>query len=231
MTDAQLIICLSLLAGALALDETAFLQAMISQPLVASSIAGLAAGNLGIGLAVGATLQLVWVGVLPVGAAPFPDGAVAGVAGVGVGVLLSRAGLDGGLPLAAAVLTGVIAGSLGQPVISLVRRINVRYEDLARRRAEQGETGGVSSAVALGLATRYTAGAVMAALFLVAGALAAGPLATALVAKRGSTFPTLLWAAPIACAAVAATSRGRRDRMLMLAGFAAGLVVVFGLGN
>ncbi|MBN2566230.1 MAG: PTS sugar transporter subunit IIC, partial [Candidatus Eisenbacteria bacterium] len=138
MTDIQLIIFLSLLAGALALDETALLQLMISQPLVAGSLAGLATGDVALGLTIGATLQLVWIGVLPVGSAPFPDGAVAGVAAVGVGALLGRAGVGYGVTLATSVLTGVVAGSAGQPVISMARRVNVRYANLARAAAQDG---------------------------------------------------------------------------------------------
>jgi mannose/fructose/N-acetylgalactosamine-specific phosphotransferase system component IIC len=223
-----MIVWLSLLAGALALDETAALQVMLSQPLVAGASAGLLAGDLPMGLAVGATLQLVWSGVLPVGAAPFPDGAVGSVAGVGTGVLLSHAGFAPGVSLASAVIAGLAAGVLGQRMIAVVRRLNVRHADMAATRGKLGDSGGVGTAVALGVATRFVAGALTTAVLL-AGAIAiaavAGP-GTAGVPAQAGTFPTLLWAAPIACAAVAASTRGISERLLILAGFAAGLGMV-----
>ena len=61
MSDASMIAVLALVAGALALDTTAALQVMVSQPLVAGSIAGLVVGDVPLGAAVGATLQLVWM--------------------------------------------------------------------------------------------------------------------------------------------------------------------------
>jgi mannose/fructose/N-acetylgalactosamine-specific phosphotransferase system component IIC len=226
-----LIIVLSLLAGVLALDETAALQIMLSQPLVAGAAAGLVTGDVPLGLAIGATLQLVWSSVLPVGAAPFPDGAVASVAGVGVATLLSRAGAGAGVAVATGVLTGLAAGTVGQRVIAVVRKVNVRHADMALARARRGDAGGVGAAVARGVATRLAAGAVTAGAFLAAGGIVARLIDARGLGSAGfaGTFPTLLWAAPVACAAVAASSRGALERLLMLAGFVAGLAFAAGL--
>ncbi len=120
-------------------------------------------GDPGLGLVVGATLQLVWTGVLPVGAAPFPDGAVAGVTGVGVGAVLARSGVSPGLAAAAAVTAGLCAGAAGQRVTSGVRRLNVRYSTLASSRAEEGDPRGVTEAIVLGLVTRFATAALLTA--------------------------------------------------------------------
>lgn len=56
-------------AGAvLSLDRTAALQIMVSRPLVAGPVIGYLMGNPGAGLLVGATLELLFIGDLPVGA-------------------------------------------------------------------------------------------------------------------------------------------------------------------
>lgn len=220
MSDVQLIVALSLLGGLLSLDATAVLQVMLSQPLAAGGLAGLVAGDVSTGLAVGAALQLVWIGVVPAGAAPFPDGAVAGAAGVGAAVLLSGHGVSGGLAIASGVVIGLGAGAVGQRVTVWVRRMNVIYSGIAERRAEEGDPGGVRTAVLLGLVTRFGSAAVLSAAAL-ACALLLRPLSS--VEVRGA-YPTMLWAAPIAAVALVVGGKGW-EKGFIAAGFAAGLVV------
>lgn len=217
-----MILVLSLLGGALSLDATAALQIMVSQPLVSAVIAGAVVGDLGLALAVGATLQLVWMGVLPVGAAPFPDGAVAGVAGVGTGSILLLSGMPHGLAVAAAAVVALCAGAAGQKVTSVVRRFNVRYAEIARARAETGDARGVTAAIALGLATRFATAALLTAAALVV------PLMLRPMASVGApgVFPTLLWAAPIAAAAIVAGGGVKSEGVYVVAGLAVGLVFV-----
>ena len=222
MSDIQIIVVLSLLGGALSVDATAALQVMLSQPLVAGCMAGLAVGDPFLGLVVGSTLQLVWLGVLPVGAAPFPDGAVAGAVGVGVGAILVGSGVSGGLVVGAGVLGGLTAGALGQRVTSHVRRLNVRYAAIAESRAQQGDARGVNMAVALGLTTRFLTASLLAAAVLTASLLLR-PLGSFTI---GGVFPTALWAAPIAAVAIVIGGKDRRESWFLAAGFAAGLVLV-----
>jgi len=221
VSDVQLILVLSLVGGLLSLDSTAALQVMLSQPLVAGSVAGLLAGDVATGLVVGATLQLVWIGVLPVGAAPFPDGAVAGVAGVGAAAMLSRSGVPMSLAIACGTGLGLCAGAAGQKVTSRVRRTNVRYSDLAQSRAEEGDPSGVRAAVLLGLLTRFAAATLLSGVAL-GVSLFLRPLASV---EANGVFPTLLWAAPIAAAALVAGGKARESAYLV-AGFAAGLAII-----
>ena len=220
-----MIVVLSLLGGALSVDATAALQVMLSQPLVAGSIAGAVVGDPILGLVVGSALQLVWIGVLPVGAVPFPDGAVAGAVGVGVGAILAGSGVSQGLAVAAGAVAGLIAGAVGQRVTSHVRKLNVRYSAIAESRAEHGDARGVRTAVALGLATRFVTASLLAAAFLTASLL---------LKFLGSftvdgVFPTVLWAGPVAAAAIAVGGKDRREAWFLAAGFAAGLLLVVGL--
>jgi mannose/fructose/N-acetylgalactosamine-specific phosphotransferase system component IIC len=223
MSVASTVAVLALTAGALALDTTAAFQIMLSQPLMAGSIAGVIVGDPALGAAVGATLQLIWVGVLPVGAAPFPDAAPATIVGVGLAHLLSRAEVGPGWSLAAGILVAFGAAVAGRLLVRGVRRLNIRLSELAESRADRGEPKGVAMAVVLGLTIRYIAGAVVAATFLGA---AAAILPRVLPSGAGGAFPTLLWAAPVGVAAVAVAARGGLERAFLIGGFAVGLLIV-----
>ncbi len=80
-------------------------QGLLSRPVVASSVAGLLAGDLAAGLLVGVALELYALDVLPIGAARYPDyGAASVTAGAAAALTpnapaLALAGLIG-LPLA-----------------------------------------------------------------------------------------------------------------------------------
>jgi mannose/fructose/N-acetylgalactosamine-specific phosphotransferase system component IIC len=222
MSEPQLITVLALCGGALSLDVTAALQVMISQPIAAGGIAGLLVGDPVLGLVIGGALQLLWTGVLPVGAAAFPDGAVSGVVGVGVAALLERSGVPVGLSLALGFGGGLIAGVLSQPLTLAVRRQNVRFADAAIRRGGAGDAGGVRTAVLGALAIRLVTSAALTAALLTVSLLLR-PLAA--VGWSGS-YPVLLWAAPIAAGVALASGRWRVETAFLAAGFAAGFVFI-----
>jgi mannose/fructose/N-acetylgalactosamine-specific phosphotransferase system component IIC len=222
VSDASTIAILALLAGALALDTTAAFQVMISQPLVAGSIAGLVVGDPALGAAVGATLQLVWLSSLPVGAAPFPDTAPGSVVAVGLAFLLGGAGVGPAWSMAAGVMVGLATGAAGRAVVGRLRGLNVRFAELAIRRADLGDAGGVRAAVALGLTARLAAGSLLAAIVLGAGSAILG---RALPGGSPGPFPTLLWAAPVGAAALASVSRSRLERLFLVGGAGVGLLV------
>lgn len=71
---------LLLLGGWAAVDATSVGQLMISRPLVAASLAGWLVGHPGAGARVGLTLEAFHLGVLPVGAARYPESGPAAVA-------------------------------------------------------------------------------------------------------------------------------------------------------
>jgi mannose/fructose/N-acetylgalactosamine-specific phosphotransferase system component IIC len=80
-------------------------QGLFSRPVVASTVAGLLAGNLAAGLLVGVALELYALDVLPIGASRYPDyGAASATAGAAAALVsdapaLALAGILG-LPLA-----------------------------------------------------------------------------------------------------------------------------------
>lgn len=225
-SDVHLLFTLALLAGAVALDTTSAFQVMISQPLVAGTLAGVVAGDPGLGLAIGAALQLVWIAVVPVGGAPFPDAAVGSVTGVGLAVLLSRHGVSEGAALFCGMLLSFGAAAIGQRCVSGLRRLNETLAARALSTAEKGDARGVSAAVRWALGARFVS-AFAISLPLMAAGLAALTRIPALHLPGSAAIP--LWTAPVGAAAIAVSSRGPRERWLMGAGFAAGMVLVVAL--
>jgi mannose/fructose/N-acetylgalactosamine-specific phosphotransferase system component IIC len=84
---------LTIILGGLSLDITAVGQFMISRPIVVGPLAGAVLGAPGIGLAVGALVELIWIGDLPVGAhMPIDNTLLAGVATYLAAEAVSRRG-------------------------------------------------------------------------------------------------------------------------------------------
>jgi mannose/fructose/N-acetylgalactosamine-specific phosphotransferase system component IIC len=71
----------TILGGLVALDRTEAYQTMLSQPLVIGLIVGLILKDLQGGIKIGILLQLIYLWVLPIGSAVFPDPAIGGTAG------------------------------------------------------------------------------------------------------------------------------------------------------
>lgn len=75
------LILTSIFGGLAALDNTEAFQTMISQPLVAGSLVGFLWGDVPTGLKTGILFQLMYLWVMPIGTATFPDPAVGSVVG------------------------------------------------------------------------------------------------------------------------------------------------------
>ncbi len=72
----------ALIVGVLGLDQTAFAQVLLSQPLLGGAILGWSSGDPASGLLAGAFFQFLCLTDLPVGASIPPDTALAGIIGV-----------------------------------------------------------------------------------------------------------------------------------------------------
>lgn len=112
---------LSLLGGLLGLDGTAVGQFMLSRPLVAGALAGLAVGNVAQGALVGMILELYLLVSVPSGGARFPDAPTATVVAVACAAPFHG---TGAVPLAVAV--GLVWGQVGGATIDIQRRWNAR---------------------------------------------------------------------------------------------------------
>jgi mannose/fructose/N-acetylgalactosamine-specific phosphotransferase system component IIC len=222
MSSASAVAAMTVLGGALGLDTTAALQLMVSEPLVAGTLAGLVLGDPAFGLVIGAALQLVWCGALPVGAAPFPDSGPATVGGVGGALALVGAGVPPGIAVAAGLVVALVAGLAGQRLTTWLRKRNDGLAGLAEERAASGDDGGVKTAVVLGLAARFATAGGLALVTMVALVALSGLLVS--VPVRG-TFSPFFWVAPLAACVAVAAARCRLERWLLGAGLAAGFVI------
>ncbi len=206
---------LSLLAGLLALDETAFAQTWLSQPLAAATLAGLLCGHPELGLAVGLPLQLALVMNLPVGQSLTGEASVAAVAVVGGAVLAGSVpaalggfhGAVGGAPagapagdlaLAGWLLLGAALLSLaGHPLVQAERRLHLVWMLQGRRTLRDGSLARVDRIHGRCLVATMLRGAVTGG----AGVLAvAGLWVPAYGALPGAVGRALAWVPVLAAA-------------------------------
>lgn len=113
------------LGGAVGLDATSFPQFMISRPLVAGALTGLLFGQPAAGAMVGAILEIFDLGILPVGAARYPDAGTATVAAVAAYSSVPLHALDPGI-LLLAVIFGLAWETVTGTSTVWLRRLNER---------------------------------------------------------------------------------------------------------
>lgn len=129
-------VAVSVLCG---LDRTAAGQFMLCRPIVAAPLTGWLLGEASMGLQVGAMLELLWLGRLPVGAAIPPDDSQVAV---GCTFLAVMAHAQTGLPpqalAAASLLVGMPFGKTGQLFDRLARLVNARLLNRAELALDSG---------------------------------------------------------------------------------------------
>lgn len=142
----DLLLPLALLGAILGLDVVSFPQAMLSRPLVAATLAGALVGNVEGGLLAGATLELLALETLPVGASRYPEWGSAAVVGGALFALQPelRAG-----SLLLAVIAAIATAWVGGISMVWLRRLNGQ---LVRAQREPIAAGSVRSVVGLQLA-------------------------------------------------------------------------------
>jgi mannose/fructose/N-acetylgalactosamine-specific phosphotransferase system component IIC len=162
-----------------ALDQSACLQILVSQPLIASWLAGWIAGDATSGLAVGVLLQGVWSRALPLGASPLPFLGPASVVGgalaawapgprLGLGPVLA---VPEALPLAVVLGVSIAVGELGRPLLLRIYRHRGSLIAMAVKAAEENRVSRVRAAHVLGLVPTGFLGVGLVGLGLVVGTL------------------------------------------------------------
>jgi mannose/fructose/N-acetylgalactosamine-specific phosphotransferase system component IIC len=118
-------ILLSLLGAVIILDKYALGEFGISQPIITGTIIGAIFGDVWFGIFLGAMIQLVFLGGLPIGRDIPPDGQAAGIIGVTCYFLLRSSNSMGHSLFVAAILA--VAGSIiGGALEIYARRFNER---------------------------------------------------------------------------------------------------------
>ena len=217
--DLPTVLLLGLLGGVLALDGTSVGQFMLSRPLIAAGLAGIATGSLQAGIVIGVLLEALQLAVLPVGAARYPEAAPAAVAAAAA---YAGAAVDAPVALMAAVVFSMAWGRVGGATVEWLRRTNVGIAVPAEGPLSPGE---VERRHLRAVGLDFARGAAV----TIVGLLVLGTLLETLgwiPFQEHWTRPAL---ALSAAGALASSLRlfGRRRLPLFLAGAAAGLGVLW----
>lgn len=114
---------LSLLGALIVLDKYAFGEFGISQPVVTGCVIGAIFGDIWFGIFLGAMVQLIFLGGLPIGRDIPPDGQVAGIVTVASFFLLKHDNTLGH-SLFVAMFLGLVGGIVGGILDIYARRLN-----------------------------------------------------------------------------------------------------------
>ncbi|WP_213996307.1 PTS mannose/fructose/sorbose/N-acetylgalactosamine transporter subunit IIC [Tepidanaerobacter syntrophicus] len=133
-------ILLGLLSGFAMWDGRVFGMWMLDRPLITGPLVGLILGDFKTGIIVGASVELVFMGIAGIGAATPPD-VVSG------GILATAFAIISGLDTGAAVALALPIATLGQIVGILDRTINGVFVHWADEAAEKGDYKGVEKAL------------------------------------------------------------------------------------
>jgi mannose/fructose/N-acetylgalactosamine-specific phosphotransferase system component IIC len=148
----------AMLGAFLGLDVVSFPQAMISRPIVASTVAGAFAGDAERGLAVGAVLEVIALGTLPFGASRYPEWGSAAV----VGGALHASGVAAPVgSLALAILGALMVAWVSGDSMVVVRKLNGRWARSARPAIDGGQSDEVLRLHIRGLTADFLRGAIV----------------------------------------------------------------------
>jgi len=154
---------LTALGAVVFLDQWPAVQTMISRPIVVGPIVGAVLGAPTDGVLWGAVLETMALAVQPVGAARYPDAALAGLLGTAAALTGFHEGL---FPAGWAVVVAVAAGAAGDAVGRLQRRWNGRTAAGVRARVAAGSLAAPGRGIAVALSRAAALGALQTAVGL-----------------------------------------------------------------
>ncbi len=156
------IIFLIIIGGLAALDRTEAYQTMFSQPLVTGLIAGFLLKDLRSGIMIGLLLQLIYLWVVPIGTAVFPDPTIGGVVGAFGFIALLRSFPDRtGLVLFFTILYTLAFSALAGWTLIGQRQLNLKLVQKAALCAEEGKFSKIDRLVFWGLIGSFGRGIVL----------------------------------------------------------------------
>jgi len=211
------------------LDRTAFLQLMISRPIVAAPLTGWLLGDAAAGLLVGSMVELLWLGRLPVGAAIPPDDTQVAIGSTMLAITMgSRLGLSGPAFIILSILVAMPLGKVGQLFERWAREWNGKLlqkagDALAEdrfRAAERAHLWGMAHFALSSLATFAT--------IVLVGSLLLHELAPVLLRPVTHAAPWLRVAFPVMGTAIILSSINvRRSLTLFAASFTSALLMLW----
>jgi mannose/fructose/N-acetylgalactosamine-specific phosphotransferase system component IIC len=155
--------------GLAALDGTPVAQTLASQPLVTATIVGALWGDWSTALGVGVVLQILAASTLPIGARTPEDYSVGGVVGAGVALTIAAGAPFEHVRQAASlvgVLAGMVAASLGMPLLRWQRRWNEGLARWCERELRAGHERALAEAQGAALVLAFAIGLAVTAFWL-----------------------------------------------------------------
>jgi PTS system mannose-specific IIC component len=131
------VILVSLWAAFCICDLKTFKIAMFARPLLAGFGAGIILGNLSLGLVVGATLELMALGVWNYGGAPVPDYTAGSIIGVAIGTATGKG-------FAASIAAAIPVALLFVYFDILAMTVNTLLQHRSDKYAENGNVNGLN---------------------------------------------------------------------------------------
>ncbi len=219
----------ALVAAAAGLDRTAAFQLMISRPIVCAPLTGWVIGEPMIGLQVGALVELLWLGRLPVGAAVPPDDTQVAVGATMLSAAM--ASVSAGSETAVILLCLLVAmplGKVGQIFDRRVRHYNARLVRAAERDLESGQLERVCRHHLKGLLSFGLASVFTAAIIIVAGSLIVSLLGPLVLGRIEAMNLWLALAFPlVGTAVILGTINVSRAGTLFAASFTTALLLLW----
>ncbi len=168
MDSSLILFCL--MGGIVYADTDAVGQFMISQPLIACTVAGWLLGSTTIGFTVGVLLQLPYLVEIPIGGAKIPQGNLGAFVAAGLATMLTQLHPHkANLVLMSAILIGVFLSSQTIPLQDLLCKFNRMLLHRADRAAEHGNLGQLTVVNYVGVLAAYLFGGLLVAVFSLAG--------------------------------------------------------------
>lgn len=217
---------LAILGGVVFLDQWPVLQSMLSRPLVVGAVVGIILGRPTDGVLWGAVFEAIYLGVLPIGVARYPDSGLATLVGSAV-ALTAPVGVPP--PAGWAVAMALVTGAVGDHAGLVLRRWNGRLAVHVRERVAEGDLAAPGRAVALALLRGAGLGAIVSAAALAVGL---GGLALVVSTPWSGPLPMTVIVLAAAAALVVNGTRLFVDGRSRLTAWGVGLVLVvaaFGL--
>jgi mannose/fructose/N-acetylgalactosamine-specific phosphotransferase system component IIC len=152
------LIPLALLGGLLGLDVVSFPQAMISRPIVASTMAGALIGQSATGLLLGAALELIALETLPFGASRYPEWGSASVVG---GAIFSTHPTHPAGAMTLAMLAALATTWVGGWTMVKLRERNAVWAGARRADLEAGSRDAVFQLQVKGMTADFARGAAL----------------------------------------------------------------------
>lgn len=133
------VLLITILAFFIGIDDVS--TKLFRRPLLIAPLVGIILGDLQAGLAIGATLEIMWMGIGNVGAYMAPDIVTGSLISTALAIM-SRNGASLEATVATAVTLAVPTALLAQQLLVLIETVNVSLNSWAHRLAENADVKG-----------------------------------------------------------------------------------------